>query len=547
MMVRKSAGWVLAATLGMAAPVNATTWVKAESAHFTVYSDVSAKTAAAYLVRLEQYRYILSGFYGISADDDAATAKLPVYFVDTFGDLRQTWPTASQDVAGYYKGCAEGELAVGLYEDGAIRQTQTAKAQEENPSQAVLFHEYAHDFMFHHSSKAYPHWFVEGFAEFYSTTKIQSDQAIVGMAFSWRVNTLINQRQWTMPYADLLRDSWRPKHGQPSDEQESAFYAQSWLLTHYLLSDTARRKQFADYIEAYRKGQDPVTAFEATFGIKVKDLNGILFAYLDTMQASLYRIHDMPAPSVTTTTLPPSASRLLLWDAAARLCPPPEERPMLLTKIRTEAARYPDDDFAQTVLARAEIVIGDEWKALDYLKARVVAHPDDADAYFMLGQTWYLMTIHKHIIDGETVASQMAAARAALGKSYQLDPLNAPDLYYYSLALAEPGQPPSDNMIAAAMQAQILAPSVDIYAIRAARLLARRGRLSEAKDMLMPLASNPHRVDEATWAANIIAVIDRQGSQAEVLAALVAPIGAPAANPTPQSPPAKPSPDDNEN
>jgi len=547
-MVRKIAGWVLAAVLGtaMASPASANTWVKAESAHFTVYSDISAKTAAAYLVRLEQYRYILDGFYGIAKDDDEATTKLPVYFVDTFGDLRQTWPTASEDVAGYYKGCAEGELAVGLYENGDIRQTQSVKGQDENPSQAVLFHEYAHDFMFHHSSKAYPHWFIEGFAEFYSTTKIQGDQAIVGMAFSWRVNTLMNARQWSLPYADLLRDSWRPKHGQPSGELENAFYAQSWLLTHYLLSDPARRKQFAAYVDAYRGGQDPVAAFASTFGIKVKDLDGILFTYLDRMQASLYRIHDMPTPVVTTTTLPPSASRLLLWDAAARLCPPPDERPALLAKIRAEAAKYPDDDFAKTVLARAEIVIGDEWKALDYLKARVAAHPDDADAQFMLGQTWYLMTAHKHIIDGETAQSQMKAARAALGTAYQLDPLNAPDLYYYSLALAAPGEPPSDNMIAAAMQAQILAPSVDIYAIRAARLLAVRGRLAEAKDMLVPLASDPHREVEAAWAANIIALIDRQASQADVIAALRSPIGADTAKPAP-TPPDKPSPGDGEN
>ncbi len=164
----------------------------------------------------------------------------------------------------------------------------------------------------------------------------------------------------------------------------------------------------------------------------------------------------------------------------------------------------------------------------------------------MLGQTWYLMTAHKHIIDGETAQSQMKAARAALGTAYQLDPLNAPDLYYYSLALAAPGEPPSDNMIAAAMQAQILAPSVDIYAIRAARLLAVRGRLAEAKDMLIPLASDPHREVEAAWAANIIALIDRQASQADVIAALRSPIGAATAKPAP-TPPDKPSPGDSEN
>jgi len=552
MMGKTIKGWLLAAALGaaVAAPAGANNWVRADSAHFTVFSDIGAKNAQAYLMKLEQYRYVLSGFYGITKDDDASTPKLRFYFVDTLDDLRQTNPEAENNLAGYYKGCAEGEGAVGLYEDGQIQQTQNVKSQEENPTQAVLFHEYAHDFMFQHSDKAYPHWFVEGFAEFYSTTKIQGDEAIVGMAFSWRVNTLMYGSR-SISYADLLRDTWRPKQGEPSPELVGAFYAQSWLLTNYVLSDPQRHKQFAAFLDAYHGGEDPVEAFEKVFGIKVKDLDNVLQSYFNKMQATEYRIRDMPTPVVTTTPLPPSARKLLLWDADDRMCPAPQDRQALLAKIQTEAAKYPGDAFAEDVLARAEIVIGDESQALDYLKQRVAAHPDDAEGYFMLGETWYLMTIHKRILPGETPESQKAAARAALGKSYQLDPLYAPNLYYYSLALAVPGQPPSDNMIAAAMEAQALAPSVETYALRAANLLAVRDRLPEAKEMLIPLASNPHAPKLAAWAANIIAVIDRQGSQPEVLAALRTPIGGditPATAPTPPSktPPSgsKPASDD---
>ncbi len=522
---RKIIGMAMTAVLITATPVSASNWVKAESAHFTVFSDLNAKTAEAYLTKLEQYRYILSGFYGITKEDDATTPKLRVYFVDTLADLRQTSPGIDENIAGYFKSCAEGQGAVALYKDDVIRETKDVKAQQENPSQAILFHEYAHDFMFQHGAgEAYPPWFVEGFAEFYSTTKIQGDEAIVGMAFSWRVNSLGYQGA-SIHYDDLLRDTWRPKKpGLTRDYAENAFYAESWLLTHWILSDPRRNAQFQTFIDAYRKHEDPVVAFERTFGVKVKDLDHILETYFDHMKAQVYRIRDMPAPKVVTTTLPASAGKLLLWDAATRMCPAHNDRPDFLTKIRTEAAKYPDDAFAQDVLARAEIVIGDEWKALDYLKARIAAHPDDAEAQYMLGQTWYLMTVHKHIVDGETADSQRQAARAALGRSYQLDPLYAPDLYYYSLALEVPGQAPSDNMISAAEEAQALAPSVDTYAVHAASLLAARDRLSEAKIMLVPLASNPHAPEESAWAANIIAIIDRGGTSQEVLAALKTPV-----------------------
>ncbi len=539
---RAHLGFVAALGLLLACPATASTWVKAESAHFTVFSDADAKTAQAYLIKLEQYRYILGGFYGVTREDDAATPKLRAYFVDTFRDLRQTWPKAPEGVAGYFKSCDEGEAMVGLYERDSIHVTHDVKAQDENPSQTILFHEYAHDFMFQHASRAYPPWFVEGFAEYYSTTKIQGDGAIVGMAFSWRVNSLM-YNPYSVKYEDLLRDTWRPKDGkQPNGELENAFYAQSWLLSHYILFDPEHRKQFQTFLEAYRTGKDPVPAFEAAFGIKVKDLDHVLTTYLNKLQANLYRIKDMPAPVVTTTILPPSASKLLLWDAAARLCPVRDDRLPLLAQIRTEAAKYPDDPFALDVLARAEITIGDEWKALDYLKARVAAHPDDGDAQFMLGQTLFLMTIHKHINPGETAESQMAAARQALGKAYLIDPLNAPNLYYYSRALDVPGQPPSDNTIMAAMEAQRLSPSVDTYAIRAANLLVARERFDEAKTMLIPLASNPHAPQEAAWATNIIAVIDRHGSKAEVVAALRTPMAA--ETPKPASAPATTPPGD---
>ncbi len=526
-MFHKIGRVIVAATLGVmvASPAFATNWVVAESAHFKVYSDASAKTAQAYATRLEQYRYILSGFYRISKEDDETTPKLRVYFVNSFSDLRQTWPKAADEVAGYYKSCTEGEAAVGISQQDVIRQTHDVKAQDENTSQVVLFHEYAHDFMFQHSALPYPHWFVEGFAEYYSTTKMQDDQIIVGMALSWRVQTLTSPQAWTLDYADVLRDSWRPKDGRPPNPYaENAFYAQSWLLTHWVMSDPERNKAFHAFIDAYRGGEDPVAAFEKAFGVKVKDLGRTLDTYFDHLNAQIYRIHDMPVPQVTVAALPASASKLLLWDAADRICPAPGDRADLLTRIQAEAAKYPDDAFAEDVLARAEMIIGDESQALGYLKARVTAHPDDAEAQFMLGQTWYLMTVHKHINEGETADSQMKAARTALGRSYQLDPLNAPDLYYYSLALAVPGEPPSDNMIAAAMEAQALAPSESEYDIRAAALLIQRGRNDEAKTMLVPIASNPHTPQAAAWAANIIAVIDRKGTKDEIEAALRTPV-----------------------
>lgn len=527
--------------LGLYAPIEAYAadahWVKAESEHFTVYSDTDAKTAAAYLTRLEQYRYILARFHGFSAEDDAEMPKVKIYFVSTFRDLKQTWPTANDDVRGYYKDCTEDQAAVAMYLDDGIHKSKDAKGQAENASQTVLFHEYAHTFMFQTSEVIYPQWFVEGYAEYYGTTKIQGDTAVIGMAFSWRIPDLIRPGALHLRYEDILRNTWRGRHEDPAKTE--AFYAQSWLLTHYILSDPQRVQQMSSFIAAYGRGDDPVKAFEASFGIPVAELDKTLSRYLDKMMAEEYRIKDMPSPDIKVTPMPVSANRLLLWDVADRLCPAPAGRAALLDNIRNEAAKYPGDDYAQMTLARAEIIIGDESKPLDYLKTYTAAHPDDADAWFMLGQAWFLMTMHKNILPGETRRSQLAHARNALSRAYGLDHLNAANLFYYARAqeAESTSLSVSDNAINAAVQAHNLAPSVEDYAFYAALLLIRQNRLQDAKTMLIPLASNPHQPELAERLRTVIDAIDKGATAEDVRKLLQTPPPAAVAA-SPASPPA---------
>jgi len=94
------------------------------------------------------------------------------------------------------------------------------------------------------------------------------------------------------------------------------------------------------------------------------------------------------------------------------------------------------------------------------------------------------------------------------GAAYNLDPLNAPGLYYFAQAHKDQPDFPSDNAVNAAMEAHDLAPSVQAYAVLAAQLLVRTNDLQTAKSMLFTLASNPHGGVAAQWASNIIKTID---------------------------------------
>lgn len=152
--------------------------------------------------------------------------------------------------------------------------------------------------MFQNSQTFYPRWFVEGFAEYYGTTKILDDQAVVGMALSWRIRQLSSSG--TLTYEDILRDA-------PSTRRSgSNFYPQSWLLTHWILSDPARREAFRQYLQRRSKGEEAVAAFEAAFGVPVKSLSSVLWSYMNSLKATVYRIRDMPDPKITLSPMPVS-------------------------------------------------------------------------------------------------------------------------------------------------------------------------------------------------------------------------------------------------
>lgn len=510
---------VIACALPAAAADKSRDWVRAESPHFVVYSDTGQDQTTDYILRLERYRYILQNVYGLDTADDGQFPKFQMYFLRDRKDLLEVWPTAPDYVGGFYTPCTEGQAAFALDQKDDFGHAKTINSQQENGSQIVIFHEYAHHFMFENADRLYPHWFIEGFADYYGATRMLNDEIAVGAPAS--------EREWVfqlpvlLSYEDILR-------GSPTvytKNNISLFYAQAWLLTHYMMSTPERQAQLDAYITAYNNKEDPIAAFEKTTGIAVKDLSRVLDTYrTKEMQVIIYKVNNLPTPQVQVTHMPSSGQKLLLWEASARICMHPADKDAYMAKVRTEAAIYPNDDYAQRALARIEVIIGDEAKAVPYLTQVTTAHPDDADATALLGESWFLMTEHGTIRDGQTKESQMKLARQYLNAGYRLDPLNATNLYYMSLAQQDLPGYPNDTAINAAMQAQILVPSVGEYAIAAAGLLIQKSRFDEARTMLLPIANNPHGGNRSAWAQAVVDGIDGHKSKEDITALFKTPV-----------------------
>jgi tetratricopeptide (TPR) repeat protein len=484
-------------------------WVESKSEHFTAYSQMSASVTEAYLRNLEQYRFVLNSFYG--SQDIETLPPLKVYLLNSHSALTTARPDLSAGVAGVFMFDTEGTSAMAIFPDRLVSSGGDALHQPENASQIILFHEYAHDFMYKHDLERYPPWFVEGFAEYYGTARLHDNQVAVGLFWSNRARTL--NGVGSIRYDKLLRSATAWQGNSPDTE---AYYAQSWLLTHWIFAAPERMEKFRAYLKAYRQGDDPVSAFEASFGLSMKKLTIELDDYFRKMPAKVYELKDMPAPVITTTALPASLDKLLLFDAGMRSGLPAEQIPKTLGNIRREAAKFPNDDAAQLVLARAEVIGGDPSKAIAWLTPYTAAHPADAEAAFRLGEAWYRLGISDATSETD-LPDVLKKARKALGDAYKGDPLNASALYYLSLAGYDRPDYPDDNALNAAVQAYNLEPAVSAFAFQAVYLLIRKDRVSDASDILQVIAENPHGGEGAKRAALLLKAIKDGVPQADLV------------------------------
>ncbi len=498
-----------AAGLLLSAPSYADTWVKSQSDHFVVYSNGSQAVAKLFTQQLEAYYQTLAELARRSDTDIGDSQPFEVFLLNDRRDMRAVWPSIPEEVGGFYTSCSEGAVAYSTfgYQDTVYR--GHIAGPKGGYDFSVLFHEYAHHFTFQTTAMPLPSWYVEGFAEYFMTAHIAQDQITIGDISPERAVTL-REGAW-LDYADILRG----KQGNGRSEDEFRFYAQSWLLTHYILSSSERSAMFADYIKAVDGGADPVTSFEASFHIKVADLAKTLRTYLETTAPTyMVKFSSLPDPHIAVTAMPKSADKLLMWQSALQACRRKDSGDGLVDDIRHEAGRFPDDPWAQRVLARAEIVRGVADAGGAIVSHQAETQPKDAEIQYLLGR--YFMTKAKTDA-GDAASADLKRARSAFGAAYRLNPLDAPNLYFLSLAYRDQPNYPDANAVNAAVQAANLAPSVQEYSLHAAQVLIRADRSDDAAVLLTPVASNPHAAARAARARTIIAAIGAHAPKDQLL------------------------------
>jgi len=377
-------------------PLEQRHWFETRTAHFNVYSCGNQQAVYKLVGRLEQFCKAYAQLAGSQAVDS------PPIVVMAFPDHESARPYLPLyhgqpgNIAAFFKrGADENLIVLSLPEAGSSY-----------VGMETIFHEYTH-LLFRRNDELWPLWLKEGMAEVYSTFQTTGYTARIANPISYHLRTLQHSR--LMP----LKELFAVTHGSPEyneAERQGMFYAESWLLTHFLMAgdNGEYRARFGQFTTLLRQGQLPVQAF-----------TNALQASLPTVQAELHRYlkqgvfpaidlslsADISSPiSYTMRPLTPVEAYFRLGDELLRADQPEaaEARFVQAQKL-APASPLPDEGLGLLAYQRK-----DRENAIHHLKAAIQLGSTSYLAYYLCALEEFRATS-----DNEERFTRMNKIRAA--------------------------------------------------------------------------------------------------------------------------------------
>jgi tetratricopeptide (TPR) repeat protein len=307
------------------------------------------------------------------------------------------------------------------YFSGGMRANYAAIIPSGSYSDEVLKHEYVHFLIHNRDRLLYPTWFDEGFADLLATLRVKNGTLEYGKPMDARIGWLVNA-PW-LSYKTVLnaRDT-----GDFGRDRGAQFYAQSWLLVHYLnIANPDFSRKGTDFLERREQGEPVESAFGAAFGIQVSSLSVKLQRYLSKLPYYKGKL-TKPLPTVEAKTRPLGRSEI-----AAQLG---------VLALRTQGAEAAEHYFEAALAAdpnygSALTGVGDVHKfagrfeqAKPYYEKAIALEPDDEN--HELDYAEYFLDLatreseREGAQDSERIREQLVEARRHFMRAYKLNPEN---------------------------------------------------------------------------------------------------------------------------
>ena len=283
-------------------------WFETHTAHFQTFSCGDSQEVARLAARLEQFRdaySLLAGGPSVASPPIVVMAFPDHSSMEPFLPLYQGKPA---NLTAFFKPASDENLIV-LPLGSSV-------------SLEAVFHEYTH-LLLRHNDPFWPLWLKEGMAEIYGTFEpIGSNRARIGKPIGRHLHLLAEQH--LMPLSDLFAVTHNSAEYN-EEQHQGIFYAESWLLTHYLMlgGGPARKAQFGSLTPLLRQGETPVQAFTNAFRVPLQTIQTELQKYLqreklDSLELMLTT--DIAAPrALSRRAITPAETCFRLGDQLLRV------------------------------------------------------------------------------------------------------------------------------------------------------------------------------------------------------------------------------------
>lgn len=453
-------------------------WVEVRSPNFTVVSDAGENQARHVVADFERFRSVIrAALPQLRFDSSKPVIIVGVKEAET---LQRLLPA--------FQGGPERVRPSGIFVPGderyyaAVQLSGTGRDVSHN-----LYHEYVH-LLNRLNFPRLPVWLNEGLAEVYANTAIYADNTEIGRPDPNHLVRLNTQPMLALPRL-LAVDHTSPEYNEA--DRASVFYAQSWLLTHYLLfgHDRAHRKQLDDLLDRLVRGADPLDAATQALS-EIPQLDEELRAYarqtiFETRVVPTDRVageKDFPARQLTDAEV-----NALEGDFFLQTHRPVEAR----AKLEESLAADPQRTSTHESMGRLALLEGNTKEAREWFSRAVAGGSQSYLAHY-----FYALLIAEKARDPDTIEEAEDHLERAIELNSSFAPAYAALSGFYML---RPGM--MDGALELAQKAVELEPDSLDYELNYGRILLRMRRTAEAialGERLLPRAMTEKERHEVT-------------------------------------------------
>jgi tetratricopeptide (TPR) repeat protein len=417
---------------GLAWAKDESKWIEVHTTNFSVVTDAGEKRGREVALRMEQMRAI----FGQLISKKKLNMSVPITVIAIKSDNQ-------------YGDIAPDKLnfAKGFYLPGYDHIYIVLNMFEMEPWRAIA-HPLAHYFL-NYNYPPVQGWFDEGLAEYFGSVQIDKEVNIGGdpeLAPEWHEDIFDQLRRdpnvpqsltqmASSPVWISMTDLFTMKHdasGRNEGSHNTMYYAQAWLMLHYLLNKK-KMPEAGTYFDLVQNKKVPVDkAIVQAFDMTPDQLEGEVKKYLELTPnlgialdqskkpipeaGEIQQPNHFPIPidgdelGAAVTAIPEVEARAILGDVMARI---PEHRMQALQDLRQLAADPKGNEVAERALARDDLQLKKFDAAADDLAK--AAELDARDPW-----VWYYRSVLKYRkaqasrTEMQGLANMMQDLRAAL-------------------------------------------------------------------------------------------------------------------------------------